>query len=103
MSQALWQPSTRACTSWNLAQTPIATWQGWLHLEHMLLLLSLLQALRPRHLPPREVWLGWTLAIAERLWVKAEAEMTASAVRPGLGTEPPDALTKLGFSGLSPA
>lgn len=35
------------------------------------------------------------LAIAERLWVNAEAEMTVSDVLPVLGTESPDFLIEL--------
>lgn len=91
MSQLLWQPSTSACTPWNLAQIPAATWQGWLHLEHMLMVF-LLQALRPmsQALASQKGLTLMVLAIAERLGVNAEAEMTVSDVLPVLGTESPD-------------
>lgn len=57
----------------------------------------LLQALRPmsQALASQRGLTLMVLAIAERLWVNAEAEMTISAVLPVLDTESPESLIEL--------
>lgn len=57
----------------------------------------LLQALRPmsQALASQRGLTLMVLAIAERLWVNAEAEMTVSVVLPVLDTESPESLIEL--------